>query len=87
MITRSSFRALSQASSKHKINKLESNLTAPKNDADEERKQRTETRSGSSETENITVPTLTELPNTDYRLLLRRRGPLQPIRMRRNYVS
>ena len=30
---------------------------------------------------------LTELPNTDYGLLLRRRGPLQPIRMRRNDVS
>ena len=30
---------------------------------------------------------LTELPNTDYGLLLRRRGPLQPIRMSRNDVS
>ena len=30
---------------------------------------------------------LTELPNTDYGLLLRRRGPLQPIRMLRNDVS
>ena len=30
---------------------------------------------------------LTELPNTDYGFLLRRRGPLQPIRMCRNDVS
>ena len=30
---------------------------------------------------------LPELFNTDYGLLLRRRGPLQPIRMHRNDVS
>ena len=36
---------------------------------------------------NVSSHPLTEHPNTDYGLLLRRRGPLQLIRMHRNDVS